>query len=140
MKKLFNLSFFYFVVNGKICIYGGIDLARQTPPTEQIAMLDTTTLVWSIPPLQDPNIPNLVFHTLCLQATGSLFLRVPDDHVRNDPRKLRMRLAGAQSDEPTPARQKSDWNHDILRILERRAHRQPGCPARRYRIPVDVVN
>src|SRR6266849_3969856 len=50
-----------------------------------------------------------------------------------------MRFAGAQSDEPAGGRLKKDWHGDVLRILERRAHRQPGRPERRRRVPRDCV-
>ncbi|RGB34102.1 hypothetical protein C1646_815607 [Rhizophagus diaphanus] len=58
------------LVEGKICIFGGsID---GSSPTESIAMLDTTTLEWSIPSFKNrkrpnmPTLPNLVYHTATL--------------------------------------------------------------------------
>ncbi|RIA84944.1 hypothetical protein C1645_831518 [Glomus cerebriforme] len=58
------------LVDGKICIYGGSYSSDVTPypipPKETIAMLDTITLVWSIPSFTDPHVPNLAFHTATL--------------------------------------------------------------------------
>ena len=74
--------FFYLVVGGGICIYGGLfDTSTTTdpgPPINQIAFLDTTTLKWSIPQLDNPKIPNLAYHSatsssrLMLIAFGKL--------------------------------------------------------------------
>jgi hypothetical protein len=52
----------------KIIIYGGLyyndDTPYGIPSKETIAILDTITLVWSIPPLEDINdIPKLAFHS-----------------------------------------------------------------------------
>ncbi|PKY59942.1 galactose oxidase [Rhizophagus irregularis] len=55
------------LVEGKICIFGGS--FNNSSPTEPIAMLDTSTLGWSIPPFKNPrrpNMPNLVYHTATL--------------------------------------------------------------------------
>jgi hypothetical protein len=47
---------------------------------ETMAVLDVTTLVWSIPPLENPNVPKLVYHTATLVdklmfiTFGKLFL------------------------------------------------------------------
>ena len=66
----------FFVVKGKIYIYGGMYI---TDTKETFAMLDISTLVWSIPPLENPNVPNLVYHTATLVdklmfiAFGKLF-------------------------------------------------------------------
>ena len=64
--------FFLFIVNNKICIYGGIFNSTNIPSTNQIAMLDPTTLTWSIPQLNPPNIPNLVYHTATQFGTDML--------------------------------------------------------------------
>ena len=70
----FYLKFilFYFIVEYKICIYGGLFNSPTRPATNQIAILDTTSLVWSIPTLSNPNIPNLVFHTATQYGTAML--------------------------------------------------------------------
>ncbi|CAB4478099.1 galactose oxidase [Rhizophagus irregularis] len=58
------------LVEGKICIFGGsID---NLSPKESIAMLDTSTLEWSIPSFKNPRrpnmptLPNLIYHTATL--------------------------------------------------------------------------
>lgn len=54
-------------------------MAYPVAPVNPIALLDTTTLVWSVPPLKDPNIPLLAYHSatlaykLMLVAFGKLF-------------------------------------------------------------------
>ena len=54
------------------------DMVDPIPPTTPIAMLDTTTLVWSIPQLNNPKVPNVAFHSaiiwskLMLVAFGKL--------------------------------------------------------------------
>ena len=62
--------FFYFIVNGKIWIYGGVFFppGSQRPilSTDQIAMLDINTFVWSIPSLDPLNIPGIAYHTATL--------------------------------------------------------------------------
>ncbi|PKK68099.1 hypothetical protein RhiirC2_867474 [Rhizophagus irregularis] len=58
------------VLEGKICIFGGS--INDLSPTESIAMLDTSTLEWSIPSFKNPKrpnmptLPNLVYHTATL--------------------------------------------------------------------------
>ncbi|RIA99296.1 hypothetical protein C1645_859212 [Glomus cerebriforme] len=57
--------------NDKIFVYGGAyfngDTSYELPPKEIIAMLDTTTLVWSIPQINGTtDMPNLVYHTATL--------------------------------------------------------------------------
>ncbi|RIA79775.1 hypothetical protein C1645_810689 [Glomus cerebriforme] len=87
-------------VDGKICVYGGSYLGQNMqysiPAQIQIAMLDITTLTWSIPQLQNANtpklddlsIPNLVYHSATLLdksmlvAFGNLTDSVP--HVPNE--------------------------------------------------------
>ncbi|RIA95403.1 hypothetical protein C1645_734025 [Glomus cerebriforme] len=52
------------LVGNKICIFGGIHYSVS--PNGPIAMLDTTTLIWSIPQFENsmiPLVPNLVYHT-----------------------------------------------------------------------------
>ncbi|CAB5193731.1 unnamed protein product [Rhizophagus irregularis] len=54
--------------SGKIIVYGGLyynnDIPYGIPSKETIAMLDITTLAWSIPPLENfNNIPKLAFHS-----------------------------------------------------------------------------
>lgn len=43
------------------------------PAKETFIMLDTVTLVWSIPPLNDTNVPKLTSHTATL-IKGSLMI------------------------------------------------------------------
>ncbi|PKB93929.1 hypothetical protein RhiirA5_439986 [Rhizophagus irregularis] len=45
------------LVEGKICIFGGI--FNESSPTESIAMLDTSTLGWTIPHFKNPRRPNM---------------------------------------------------------------------------------
>ncbi|PKY34921.1 hypothetical protein RhiirB3_455112, partial [Rhizophagus irregularis] len=58
------------LVEGKICIFGGS--FNNSSPIESIAMLDTSTLEWSIPHFKNPRrpnmptLPNLVYHTATL--------------------------------------------------------------------------
>ncbi|PKY62671.1 galactose oxidase, partial [Rhizophagus irregularis] len=58
------------LVEGKICIFGGS--FNDLSPTESIAMLDTSTLEWSIPSFKNPRrpnmptLPNLIYHTATL--------------------------------------------------------------------------
>ncbi|CAB5325243.1 unnamed protein product [Rhizophagus irregularis] len=57
------------LVEGKICIFGGS--FNNSSPTEPIAMLNTSTLEWSIPHFKNPrsnmqNLPKLVYHTATL--------------------------------------------------------------------------
>jgi hypothetical protein len=87
-----------------------------------------------------PNVSSRTAPRLQPTRSSRWGAHVHDDHVCDHPRNLRMRLVGAQSDKPARARQKSDWNRDILRILERRAHREPGCPARGHGVPAEAVN
>ncbi|RIA95404.1 hypothetical protein C1645_734026 [Glomus cerebriforme] len=58
------------LIDGKICIFGGtfktVNMLYAMPPVVSIAMLDTSTLIWSIPPLKDPNVPKLAFHSATL--------------------------------------------------------------------------
>jgi hypothetical protein len=79
---LFNLI--YFIVEDKICIFGGLYYYDGQPntPKESIAMLNTSVLRWSIPQFKNPkrqNLPNLFYHTATLidkrmlLAFGKLF-------------------------------------------------------------------
>ncbi|RIA99294.1 hypothetical protein C1645_730923 [Glomus cerebriforme] len=57
--------------NGKIYVYGGMyynaDTLFDLPPKETLVMLDTTTLVWSTPPINGTtDIPKLAYHTASL--------------------------------------------------------------------------
>ncbi|RIA84950.1 hypothetical protein C1645_831525 [Glomus cerebriforme] len=56
--------------DGKIFIYGGLfssnDLPYKVSAKETIATLDTITFVWSIPALNDTNVPKLAYHTATL--------------------------------------------------------------------------
>ncbi|RIA80026.1 hypothetical protein C1645_839420 [Glomus cerebriforme] len=57
--------------DGKIFIYGGAYFNADTPfglpPKEIFVMLDTTTLVWSIPSINGPaDVPKLAYHTAAL--------------------------------------------------------------------------
>jgi hypothetical protein len=72
------------VVDGKIYVYGGSyfngDTAYEIPAKETFVMLDTVTLVWSIPPHNTTNdIPKLAYHSASLKgalmilAFGKLF-------------------------------------------------------------------
>jgi hypothetical protein len=50
-------------------VYGGTffdNALNKMPSKETFVVLDTTSLVWSIPPLEDTNIPKLAFHTATL--------------------------------------------------------------------------
>lgn len=68
-KKRITLKFYIMALgSGKIIVYGGLyyndDIPYGIPSKETIAMLDITTLVWSIPPLENfNNIPKLAFHS-----------------------------------------------------------------------------
>ncbi|RIA84955.1 hypothetical protein C1645_741948 [Glomus cerebriforme] len=61
------------LVDDKIYVYGGFfssnDTSYDLPAKETLAILDSTTLVWSIPSLQNPNIPNLAYHTATIVNT-----------------------------------------------------------------------
>ncbi|PKY63395.1 hypothetical protein RhiirA4_492170 [Rhizophagus irregularis] len=71
------------LVENKICIFGGS--FNDLSPIESIAMLNTSTLEWSIPHFNNPRrpnmptLPNLVYHTATLVdkrmlvAFGELF-------------------------------------------------------------------
>jgi len=69
--------------NGKIFVYGGVyfndDTSYSMAAKGTIFMLDVITLVWSVPPLKDTNIPKLAYHTATLYkatmivAFGKLF-------------------------------------------------------------------
>lgn len=58
------------LIGDKICVYGGRRFVKGVPdvvsPINPIALLDTTTLTWSVPLLEDPNIPKLVYHSATL--------------------------------------------------------------------------
>ncbi|RIA95405.1 hypothetical protein C1645_734027 [Glomus cerebriforme] len=58
------------LIDGKICIFGGTvktaNMLYAMPPVVPIAMLDTSTLTWSTPPLKDPNVPKLAYHSATL--------------------------------------------------------------------------
>ncbi|PKY55046.1 galactose oxidase [Rhizophagus irregularis] len=65
------------LVEDKICIYGGI-----YSPKETIAMLDTTTLVWTIPQFNNPKapkLPNLVYHTATMKDNYNMFIAFGND-------------------------------------------------------------
>ncbi|GES78851.1 hypothetical protein GLOIN_2v1878605 [Rhizophagus clarus] len=58
--------------DGKIFVYGG-SYFNEVAPTDVPAkktfvMLDTVTLVWSIPPLGNTNVPKLAYHTASLKG------------------------------------------------------------------------
>ncbi|CAI2171817.1 347_t:CDS:2 [Funneliformis geosporum] len=50
--------------DGNIVIYGGEEV--DDPAKETIAMLDTVTLGWTIPKVNDPNLPTLTYHSAVL--------------------------------------------------------------------------
>jgi hypothetical protein len=41
-------------------------MVDEAPPIIQIALLDTTTFVWSEPQIDNPKVPNLNFHSATL--------------------------------------------------------------------------
>jgi hypothetical protein len=80
----FTSNFPFFIVRGKVCVFGGIYWKTvtsivQEPSISPMAILDPTTLVWSEPKLKNPNIPKLVAHSATavnnymLVAFGKLF-------------------------------------------------------------------
>ncbi|RGB27316.1 hypothetical protein C1646_674080 [Rhizophagus diaphanus] len=65
--------------SSKIIVYGGLyyndDIPYGIPSKETIAMLDITTLVWSIPPLENfNNIPKLAFHSAKLVYDAAMII------------------------------------------------------------------
>ncbi|GBC30257.2 hypothetical protein GLOIN_2v1768952 [Rhizophagus irregularis DAOM 181602=DAOM 197198] len=64
--------------DGKIFVYGGSyfngDTSYDMPAKKTFVMLDTVNLVWSIPPLNDTNVPELAYHTATLLADTSAMI------------------------------------------------------------------
>ncbi|RIA90349.1 hypothetical protein C1645_823484 [Glomus cerebriforme] len=59
------------VLNSKIVVYGGSyynnDTPYDVPAKNTMVVLDTNTLVWSIPQLDDVNVPKLTSHSATVQ-------------------------------------------------------------------------
>ncbi|CAI2172053.1 18718_t:CDS:2 [Funneliformis geosporum] len=56
--------------DGNIVIYGGEEV--DDPAKETIAMLDTVTLGWTIPKVNDPNLPTLTYHSAGSPTSGTV--------------------------------------------------------------------
>jgi hypothetical protein len=78
--KYLNLFFlfFYLIVGSKICIFGGYfgsqGMADSVPPINPIVLLDTTTLKWSVPELDNPNVPLIYGHSATLIYNNFMFV------------------------------------------------------------------
>ncbi|RIA90350.1 hypothetical protein C1645_823485 [Glomus cerebriforme] len=64
------------VLNSKIVVYGGTyynnDTPYDVPAKNTMVVLDTNTLVWSIPQLNDINVPKLTAHSATIQFGGMM--------------------------------------------------------------------
>ncbi|PKY19024.1 uncharacterized protein OCT59_001274 [Rhizophagus irregularis] len=63
--------------DGKIYVYGGLyfnaDTPYDVPAKETFVMLDTVTLVWSVPPYNSTNAPKLAYHSASLKGALLIF-------------------------------------------------------------------